>query len=123
MTMSLDSILSSLKVQITQDLSNTRTLKKSLHDEKHCQVIKARQQGKRHFKLLRLMGLPLDQLLEAIHMDTPELCQKLGTDDMNDITLVRQVLESAERVANGDEIEIELTSLSVRCVYYLAPLI
>jgi hypothetical protein len=47
--------------------------------------------------------------------------QKLDMDDMNDIILVRRMLESAERVANGDE--IELTSLSVRCVYYLAPLI
>jgi hypothetical protein len=86
-------------------------------------VIKARQQGKRHFKLLILMALPLDQLFEATHMDTSELCLKLDMDDMNDIILVRQVLESAERVANGDEIEITSLSGEVRVLSGAAHLI
>jgi hypothetical protein len=117
-----DDLISSLEAQIALDVNNIQDLKEYFNDEEHSSVIKARQQLMMKRMLVRLLNLPVEQFIEVVHMDDPELIrQMLEADDMNDINLVRQVLESAERVANGDQIEFELTVETVRCVYYLTP--
>ncbi|MXQ56001.1 hypothetical protein [Shimazuella alba] len=117
-----DDLISSLEAQIALDVNNIQDLKEYFKDEEHSSVIKARQQLTMKRMLVRLLNLPVEQFIEVVHMDDPALIrQALEADDLNDITLVHQVLESAERVANGDQIEFEFTVLTVWCVYYLAP--
>jgi hypothetical protein len=118
----LDDLISSFRTQIGLDVDHIEALKRYFEDEEHSCVIEATQQLEMQRVLLRLLEMPVEQLLEVVFMDDPALIrQALEAADLNDITLVRQVLESAERVANGDQIKFEFTVLTMRCVYYLAP--
>lgn len=120
----LDDLICSLKTQIGLDVDHIEALKAYFKDEGHPCVIEATQQLKMQRVLLRLLEMPVEHLLEVIHMDDPELIrQALKADDLNDITLVHQVLESAEQVANGEQFKYEFTVLTMGCVYYLAPLL